>query len=44
VQPSAQNRPHLFVDRVRLRHGDLYDRDGKLVARVCEDNPSIEVG
>lgn len=44
VQRSAGNRPHLFVDNVRLRHGDLYAPDGHLQARVCEDDPSIEVG
>lgn len=44
VQRSMTGRPHLFADNMRLRNADLYDREGRLQARVCEDDPSIEVG
>jgi hypothetical protein len=43
VQRSAVNRPHLFVDNVRVRNGDVYNAQGKLALRVCEDDASIEV-
>lgn len=44
VQRSPQNRPHLFVDNLRVKYADLYNADGKLAGRFCEDDPSIEVG
>jgi hypothetical protein len=44
VQRSADNRPHLFVDNLRVRYADLYNSEGKLAGRFCEDDPSIEVG
>lgn len=44
IQRSPDNRPHLFVDNLRVRNADLYSPEGKLSARVCEDDPSIEVG
>jgi hypothetical protein len=43
VERTPANRPRLMVDDVIVRDGDLY-RDGKLTVRVCEDDPSIEVG
>lgn len=43
VQRSGLNRPHLFVDNVRVRNADVYNAQGKLALRVCEDDASIEV-
>jgi hypothetical protein len=43
VQRSAVNRPHLFVDNLRVRNADVYNAQGKLALRVCEDDASIEV-
>lgn len=43
VQRSAVNRPHLFVDNVRVRNADLYNTQGKFALRVCEDDASVEV-
>lgn len=44
VQRSADDRPRVYVDGLRLRNADVHGQDGKLVTRACEDDPSIEVG
>lgn len=44
VERAMSNRPKLFVDEVQVRDADLYGPDGVLQARVCRDDPSIEVG
>jgi hypothetical protein len=44
VERSMNDRPRLFVNAVQLRNADLYGADGTLQARVCQDDPSIEVG
>lgn len=41
--PDSRNRPRLIVNGIRVPDGDLYV-DGKLTARVCDKDPSIEVG
>lgn len=40
---GSGNRPRLIVDDIRIPAGDLFT-DGLLVARVCADTPSLEVG
>lgn len=44
VERSMNNRPKAFVDDVQCRDADVYDRDGRLQARVWKDNSSGEVG
>ena len=44
VERSRDNRPKLFIDDLIAAGCDLYGRDGKLQARVCKDQPDIEVG
>jgi len=44
VQRSAVNRPQVFADNVRIRNADVFGSDGRLLARSCEDDESIEEG
>lgn len=44
IQRSAVNRPHVFADGVRVRNADVFGSDGRLLARSCEDDESIEEG
>lgn len=44
IQRSMANRPQVFVDEGRYRDADVYDAEGHLIARVCDDDTSIEAG
>lgn len=44
IQRSMENRPQVFEDNVRIRNCDVYGADGRLLARCCADDSSIEVG
>lgn len=44
IDRSMSNHPKVFVNDVQARNADVYDRDGRLLARVCRTDPSIEVG
>lgn len=44
VERSPGNRPKLIADAVQARYADAYAADGTLLARVCHDDPAIEVG
>jgi hypothetical protein len=44
IQTSMTGRAQVYADNVRVRSADVYDAAGKLIARVCDDDPLIEVG
>lgn len=44
VDRSMDNHPKVFVNDMVVRNADVYDAEGRLLARVCRDDPSIEVG
>jgi hypothetical protein len=44
VERTMGNRPRLLVNDVAMTDCDLYGRNGLLLARVCRDTPSVEVG
>ena len=44
IQRTMDNHPMIFVEDVRYRDADVYDRDGALMARAWRSHPGMEVG